>query len=67
MAVTEGTQEVWLAQAKWSDDGKGKFNTAAAHKFIHGLRLIEQRSYDRFNDRLDPIVARVNSAMHDAR
>ncbi|MEU4264314.1 AIPR family protein [Streptomyces argenteolus] len=67
VAVTEGTQEVWLAQAKWSDDGKGKFNTAAAHKFIHGLRLIEQRSYDRFNDRLDPIVARVNSAMHDAR
>ncbi|MET7499903.1 AIPR family protein [Streptomyces microflavus] len=67
VAVTEGTQEVWLVQAKWSDEGKGKFNTEAAHKFIHGLRLIEQRSFDRFNDRLEPIVARVNSAMHDAR
>ncbi|MFF2407633.1 AIPR family protein [Streptomyces sp. NPDC058092] len=67
VAVTDGTQEVWLVQAKWSDEGKGKFNTDAAHKFIHGLRLIEQRSFDRFNDRLDPIVARVNSAMHDAR
>ncbi|WP_405881410.1 AIPR family protein [Streptomyces sp. NBC_01136] len=67
VAVTDSTQEVWLVQAKWSDDGKAKFNTDAAHKFIHGLRLIEQRSFERFNDRLDPIVARVNSAMHDAR
>lgn len=67
VAVTEGTEKVWLAQAKWSDEGKGKLNTDAAHKFIHGLRLIEQRSYDRFNDRLVPIVDRVNSAMHSSR
>lgn len=67
VAVSDSTQEVWLVQAKWSDDGKAKFNTDSAHKFIHGLRLIEQRSFERFNDRLDPIVARVNSAMHDAR
>ncbi|WP_405943636.1 AIPR family protein [Streptomyces sp. NBC_00932] len=67
VAVTDATQEVWLIQAKWSDEGRGKFNTDAAHKFIHGLRLIEQRSFERFNDRLDPIAARVNSAMHDAR
>ncbi len=67
VAVTEGTQEVWLVQAKWSDDGKGKLDTNAAHKLIAGLRLIEQRSFDRFNDRLEPIAARVNAAMHDAR
>ncbi|WP_405551758.1 AIPR family protein [Streptomyces sp. NBC_01171] len=67
VAVTEGTQEVWLVQAKWSDEGKGKLDTNAAHKLIAGLRLIEQRSFDRFNDRLEPIVARVNAAMHDAR
>ncbi len=67
VAVTEGTQEVWLVQAKWSDDGKAKLDTNAAHKLIAGLRLIEQRSFDRFNDRLEPIAARVNAAMHDAR
>lgn len=67
VAVTEGTQEVWLIQAKWSDEGKGKLDTNAAHKLIAGLRLIEQRSFDRFNDRLEPIAARVNAAMHDAR
>ncbi|MFJ5078722.1 AIPR family protein [Streptomyces sp. NPDC088553] len=67
VAVTEGTQEVWLVQAKWSDDGKGKLDTNAAHKLIAGLRLIEQRSFDRFNERLEPIAARVNAAMHDAR
>lgn len=67
VAVTDGTQEVVLVQAKWSDDGKAKFHTDAAHKFIAGLRLIEQRSFDRFNERLDPIAAQVNSAMHDAR
>ncbi len=67
VAVTEGTQEVWLVQAKWSDEGKGKLDTNAAHKLVAGLRLIEQRSFDRFNDRLEPIAARVNAAMHDAR
>lgn len=67
VAVTEGTQEVWLVQAKWHDGGKGKLDTNAAHKLIAGLRLIEQRSFDRFNDRLEPVAARVNAAMHDAR
>ncbi|MEU3524599.1 AIPR family protein [Streptomyces sp. NPDC038707] len=67
VAVTESTQEVWLVQAKWSDEGKGKLDTNAAHKLVAGLRLVEQRSFDRFNDRLEPIAARVNAAMHDAR
>lgn len=67
VAVTDGTQDVWLVQAKWSDQGKGRFLTDAALKLLAGFRLIEQRSFDRFNDRLEPIAARVNSAMHDAR
>lgn len=67
VAVTEETQEVWLVQAKWSDQGKAKLDTGSAHKLIAGLRLVEQRSFDRFNDRLEPVAARVNSAMHDAR
>ena len=67
VAVTKDTQEVWLVQAKWSDEGRGKFTTDAAHKLLHGLRLIEQRSFERFNDRLEPIAAQVHAAMHDAR
>ncbi|WP_243740569.1 AIPR family protein [Streptomyces sp. 8K308] len=68
VAVSESSQDVWLVQAKWSDDGKGKLDTNAVHKLIAGFRLIEQRNFDRFNDRLgDPIAARVNAALGDAR
>jgi hypothetical protein len=67
VAVTESSREVWLVQAKWSDSGKAKIDKGEALKFIDGLRLIDQRDFERFNDRLNPLVARLDAAMGDPR
>ncbi|WP_141586841.1 AIPR family protein [Actinomadura sp. WMMA1423] len=68
VALDVSSREVWLAQAKWSDAGKGKMDLGEALKFIEGLRLIERRDFEgTFNDRFDPFKAQLDVAMGDAR
>jgi hypothetical protein len=64
VAVTDGAQ-VWLVQAKWSDKSTAGFPTDAARAFVDGLRLLEQRQFDAFNDKLQPFTALLDSAMGD--
>lgn len=64
VAVTEGNQ-VWLVQAKWHERGTAGFNTDAARALIDGLRLLEQREFGEFNERLKPFTPRLNSAFED--
>lgn len=64
LAVVDGTQ-VWLVQAKWSDKGTAGFHTDAARAFVDGLRLLEQRQFDAFNDKLQPFAPLLASAMGD--
>ncbi|MBP2040134.1 AIPR family protein [Streptomyces avidinii] len=64
VAVVDGTQ-VWLVQAKWSDKGTAGFHTDAARGFVDGLRLLEQRQFDAFNDKLQPFAPLLASAMGD--
>src|SRR5690606_22503286 len=40
VAVGEGSAEVWLVQAKWSDTGTAKLPRAEALAFADGVRLI---------------------------
>jgi hypothetical protein len=67
VAVGDSSRDVWLVQAKWSDSGKAKLDKGEALKFIDGLRLIDQRDFASFNDRLTPLVARLDAAMGDPR
>ncbi|SFC82429.1 AIPR protein [Streptomyces aidingensis] len=68
VAVSDNSRDVWLVQAKWSDRGTGKLDLDAARALTNGFRLIEQHSFDRFNDRLDDVIAaRVNAALSDPR
>ncbi|WP_234435742.1 AIPR family protein [Streptomyces sp. NRRL F-2747] len=64
VAVMDGTQ-VWLVQAKWSDKGTAGFHTDAARGFVDGLRLLEQRQFDAFNDKLQRFAPLLASAMGD--
>lgn len=64
VAVKDGAQ-VWLVQAKWSDKGTAGFHTDAARAFVDGLRLLEQRQFDAFNDKLQPFTPLLDSAMGD--
>ncbi len=53
--------EMWLIQAKWSDKGQAGFDTAAAHKLIHGLKKLDNRDFDHFNARLQLLADRVRA------
>lgn len=45
---------ITLIQAKWSDKGKGGFGEAEVHKMLHGLDLILDLDFSRFNGRFQP-------------
>ncbi|GLX98642.1 AIPR family protein [Herbidospora sp. NBRC 101105] len=65
--VSDTSQTVWLVQAKWSDSGRAKMDKSEALKFIDGFRLIDQRDFTRFNERLAPLAGQLDAAMGDAR
>jgi hypothetical protein len=67
VAVGDGTAEVWLVQAKWSDAGTAKLPKADALAFADGVRLIDSRNFDPFNERMDEFVPRLDVVMGDAR
>ncbi|MFC9877895.1 AIPR family protein [Nocardia salmonicida] len=61
VAFSASGAAMWLIQAKWSDKGQAGFDTAAAHKLIHGLKKLDNREFDRFNARLQLLADRVRS------
>ncbi|WP_433498880.1 AIPR family protein [Sphaerimonospora sp. CA-214678] len=67
VGVSESSADVWLVQAKWSDTGGAKLDKGEALKFIDGLRLIDQRNFTSFNERLTPFIAPLDAAMGDGR
>ncbi|MGP3920445.1 AIPR family protein [Nonomuraea sp. 10N515B] len=67
VAVGDGSAEVWLVQAKWSDVGAAKLPRGEALAFADGVRLIESRNFEPFNERMDPFLPRLDAVMGDAR
>ncbi|MCT9932030.1 AIPR family protein [Planotetraspora sp. A-T 1434] len=67
IAVGEGSPEVWLVQAKSSDAGTAKLSRDDALAFADGVRLVDGRNFDPFNDRMQPFLPRLDAAMGDSR
>ncbi|MCG5220602.1 AIPR family protein [Streptosporangium sp. KLBMP 9127] len=67
VGVGDGSAEVWLVQAKWSDAGTAKLPKGEALAFADGVRLIESRNFEPFNERMDPFLPRLDAVMGDAR
>ncbi len=63
VAFSASGSELWLIQAKWSDRGKAGFDTAAAHKLVHGLKKLDNRDFDQFNERLQLLADRVRAVL----
>ncbi|MFF4452984.1 AIPR family protein [Streptomyces goshikiensis] len=53
---------ICLVQAKWSDQNKGGFGEAEVHKMFHGLELMLDRNFGRFNRRFQPFVPDIERA-----
>lgn len=67
VAVMDGAPQIWLIQSKWSSKGTAGFGVGEALKLVNGLRRIDQRQYDRLNDRFAALADRVNAVLDDAR
>lgn len=63
VAFSASAPELWLIQAKWSDKGKAGFDTSAAHKLVHGLKKLDNRDFDQFNERFRRLADRVRSVL----
>ncbi|MFD3676423.1 AIPR family protein [Streptomyces sp. NPDC058613] len=55
--------ELWLVQAKWSDQGRARFGVDGALKLLHGLRQLDNRDFDRFNARVREHAERVRDIL----
>ncbi|MFP3987426.1 AIPR family protein [Streptomyces sp. E11-3] len=53
---------ICLVQAKWSDQNRGGFGEAEVHKMFHGLELMLDRNFGRFNRRFQPFVPDIERA-----
>ncbi|MEU9320440.1 AIPR family protein [Streptomyces sp. NPDC048295] len=62
--VSPATAEIWLVQAKWSDQGTARLDSTAIQKLLHGLQRLAGLQYDRFNARFQRLTGRVNAALN---
>ncbi|MER7208868.1 AIPR family protein [Streptosporangium sp. NPDC020072] len=67
VAIMDGAPQIWLIQAKWSNKGTAGFGVGEALKLVNGLKRIDQRQYDRLNDRFSALADRVNAVLENAR
>ncbi|MFF3588400.1 AIPR family protein [Streptomyces sp. NPDC002387] len=63
VAFSASGSELWLIQAKWKDRGTAGFDTEAALKLVHGLKKLDNRDLDHFNERLQLLADRVHGVL----
>ncbi|MFD7320018.1 AIPR family protein [Streptomyces sp. NPDC059875] len=63
VAFSPSGAELWLIQAKWKNSGTAGFDTEAALKLIHGLKKLDNRDFDQFNERLRLLGDRVHGVL----
>ncbi|MFF5668436.1 AIPR family protein [Streptomyces griseofuscus] len=61
--VASETAEIWLIQARWSDAGRARFDSAGILRILNGLRRLVNLRYDRFNAKFDPLVDQLDAAL----
>lgn len=65
LAVDLNSSRITIVQAKWSNTGTATLDKAAALKLVEGIRLLDERRFNRFNHRLQPIIPRLDNALSD--
>lgn len=59
IAFADSDSEIYLVQAKWSARGTAGIGMNAARALVDGFRKLDNRQFDRFNDRMRPLVEKV--------
>ena len=63
VACSLATPELWLIQAKWSDQGRARLATADILKLVDALRRLADLQYEQFNTRFQRLVYRVDKVL----
>lgn len=63
VAVSPHAPELWLVQAKWSDVYKGSCNTDVANKMVRAFRLMDERAFERFNERFQAMSDQITEVL----
>jgi len=65
IAVSETAGKIWLVQSKWNRRGQAGLKQGEALKFLRGWRLLENRDFDRFNERIQEMSDKINAVLLD--
>lgn len=64
VACSAESSEIWLVQAKWSDQGTARVHTETVHTLVNGLRQLIELRYERFNSRFQRLASRVDAVLN---
>ncbi|MQY24863.1 AIPR family protein [Nocardia aurantia] len=67
IAFADGTPDLYLIQAKWSDKGTAGIKAAYVRDLVDGFRKIEDQSFTRFNPRFHAMSGRVKSLIQNPK
>ncbi len=67
IAFSRGDSEIWLVQAKWSDQGRARLQERDAAVLVTGLQRLADQRYDGFNSRIRASINRINEALSSSR
>ncbi len=67
VAFAAGAPRLWLIQTKWSDKAEARFGENDVITMSDGLRRIDHRQFDRFNDKLRTYTNQIATILDDAR
>ncbi|MFJ2372162.1 AIPR family protein [Streptomyces sp. NPDC087769] len=59
--------QIWVVQAKWSENGTATFDGDALRALEDGFRKLVRGEYNRFNRRIDPLLPDLDAALNNAR
>lgn len=65
VAVDEAGLQVVVVQSKWHNRGNKNIDLGDAHKFLSGLKALTNLDFDRFNDKLAPMIAGVEAVLSE--
>lgn len=67
IAFADGTPDLYLIQAKWSERGTAGIKAAYVRDLVDGFRKIENQSFTRFNPRFHAMSGRVKSLIQNPK
>ncbi|MFH8684196.1 AIPR family protein [Streptomyces lydicus] len=64
--VSPATTEIWLVQAKWSEQATARLDSVAVQQLLHGVQHLFDFRYDQFNARFQQLVPRIDALLCEA-